>query len=171
MNRMNVSCLRLQSYGDICHLPNNFSEKAETYSDTRANMRQKRRRMPNLSHDIHRSLRWFARNQLKCLADSRKMLTFATLTMVINLNWMLMKKKLISKSTKTARMFGSVESFIYLCRWVRDASGPRSPRQHWISSWPRLRRLRDKKLSKEIFISGRVGSWLIWQNWCLLEFW
>jgi hypothetical protein len=41
MNRMNVSCLRLQSYGDICHLPNNFSEKAETYSDTRANMRQK----------------------------------------------------------------------------------------------------------------------------------
>lgn len=50
MNRMNVSCLRLQSYGDICHLPNNFSEKAETYSDTRANMRQKGRRVPNLSH-------------------------------------------------------------------------------------------------------------------------
>ena len=49
MNRMNVSCLRLQSYGDICYLPNNFSEKAETYSDTRANMRQKGRRVPNLS--------------------------------------------------------------------------------------------------------------------------
>ena len=56
MNRMNVSCLRLQSYGDICHLPNNFSEKAETYSDTRANERQKGRRVPNLSNYIHRSL-------------------------------------------------------------------------------------------------------------------
>ena len=44
------------------------------------------------------------------------MLNFAELTIFIHLNRMRMKKKLSSKSVKTARMFGGVESFSYLCR-------------------------------------------------------
>ena len=62
------------------------------------------------------SLRQISRNLPKSLADSREMLTFAALTIFIHLNRMRMKKKLSRKSAKKARLFGNVESFIYLCR-------------------------------------------------------
>ena len=42
MNRMNVSCLRLQSYDGLHHRPNIFGRKGETYSDKAMNMRQTR---------------------------------------------------------------------------------------------------------------------------------
>ena len=42
MNRMNVSCLRLQSYDGFHHHPNIFGRKGETYSDKAMYMRQTR---------------------------------------------------------------------------------------------------------------------------------
>ena len=62
------------------------------------------------------SLRQISRNLPRSLADSREMLTFAALTIFIHLNRMRMKRKLSSKRLKKARKFGSVGSFIYLCR-------------------------------------------------------
>ena len=51
------------------------------------------------------------------LIDLRwKCLSLQPLTIFIHLNLNGMKKKLSMKSVKMARMFGSVESFIYLCR-------------------------------------------------------
>ena len=63
------------------------------------------------------------------------LLSLHPLTSFIHLNIKTMKQNLRRNCKFSVKKLASVESFSYLCRWVRDANGQKPQQHSWINSW------------------------------------